>query len=551
MATQTDRGGMVFVLDVAGGREQQITPYWIGGGSMGQCDNSVTMSVPALVCTDRPRDQKRSGMTSRGGRAAVAVVWGSLALTGCGATTPEEPCFTQVTGAALTPEELELDRLYDGMIVQASFTDACDDPIKLSPSAVTWSSADPSIATVAQVAGSIDTKAFVKSVSFGTTTVSVEARGARGDMTVHVVKPATQASNFTVLGSGVTAAEENSDLWVHGDYAYTGTLTPCAEASCLGVEGWLYVWHLSGDGGITKVDSLGLPAPGVNDIKVSADGSFAVASQERGADGNGIVILGLADPAHPTVLTRYTHNLENGVHNTWIEAIGGRDYVFAVEDTKDAAGTSALRILDVTDRSAPVEVSQFYGGSSFVHDVYVRDGLAFVSHFDAGLVILDVGNGMAGGSPDHPVEVSRLVTAGGHTHNAWYWPARGLVFVGEERFPPPDHADEIGVVHVVDVGHLSQPREVATLRIPGSSPHNFWVDEDRQILFAAWYTNGLRAIDVSGQLSGDLSGQGRELGYVIPSGPHGAASVWAPQIQGGLIYLSDIFNGIWCVRFDG
>ena len=33
------------------------------------------------------------------------------------------------------------------------------------------------------------------------------------------------------------------------------------------------------------------------------------------------------------------------------------------------------------------------------HDVYVRDGLAFLSHWDAGLIILDVGNGMAGGSP--------------------------------------------------------------------------------------------------------------------------------------------------------
>ncbi len=61
-------------------------------------------------------------------------------------------------------------------------------------------------------------------------------------------------------------------------------------------------------------------------------------------------------------------------------------------------------------------------GSSGAYDVYVRDGLAFVSHWDAGLVILDVGNGIAGGSPTNPVEVSRVQTEGGNTNSAWYWP---------------------------------------------------------------------------------------------------------------------------------
>ena len=417
-------------------------------------------------------------MTSRGGRVVVAAAVGGMLLAaasckGGDATMTSGQCYEELTGAAIAPADTAVLSLGTGVVVKATFTNACGSNSALLPNEVTWSSADSTIAGVNPLAGVNDPEAFVSSVGFGTTTISVDGKGAHGSMTFHVVKPETQASNFTVLGSGVTSAVENSDIWVHGAYAYTGTLVPCASASCPGTQGLLYVWHLSAGGGITKVDSLTLPAPGVNDIKVSEDGTFAVASQERGTD-NGIVILSLADPAHPTVLSHYTTDLQNGVHNTWIQTIGGRDYVFVCEDTKDVGDGSALRILDVTDRSAPVEVSHFYAGSSFVHDVYVRDGLAFVSHWDAGLIILDVGNGMAGGSPDNPVEVGRLVTQGGHTHNAWYWPARSLVFVGEERFPPPEQIDQVGVVHVVDVHDMSHPVEVATYRVPGSSPHNFW-----------------------------------------------------------------------------
>ncbi|NIP57020.1 MAG: hypothetical protein GWN82_03185, partial [Gemmatimonadetes bacterium] len=186
-----------------------------------------------------------------------------------------------------------------------------------------------------------------------------------------------------------------------------------------------------------------------------------------------------------------------------------------VED--GAGGDGGLHVLDVSDPGAPAEVALFYGGSSIVHDVYVRDGLAFVSHWDAGLIILDVGNGIRSGSPSDPVEVGRVVTGGGRVHNAWYWPGGDSVFVGEERFPTPGLPGSEGVLHVVDASDLANPVEVATFGVPGDTPHNFWLDEDRQILYAAWYDAGLRAIDVGGELSGNLAAQGRELGYVIPS----------------------------------
>ena len=125
----------------------------------------------------------------------------------------------------------------------------------------------------------------------------------------------------------------------------------------------------------------------------------------------------------------------------------------------------------------------------------------------------------------------------------------GGVFVGEEDFGAP------GFVHVVDVWDLTQPVEVATFALPSVPPHNFWVDEARGVLYVGWYDNGLRAIDVSGVLLGDLTQQGRAiatLGYGSGSGCPGTAATctWAPQLHDGLIFASDMNLGLRIVAPD-
>ena len=327
-----------------------------------------------------------------------------------------------------------------------------------------------------------------------------------------------------------------SDVWVFGDHAYLGTTSCRVECG-----NRLYAWDISVPAAPMLTDSVVLDATTVNDVKVSPDGTLAVATREAVGSG-GITIIDLADPAHPVPITDFSAPGAEaiGVHNVWLED----DYVYLVLDGS-SVGDGGLRVVDVSDPARPSEVASFYGGSSFLHDVYVRDGLAFLSHWDAGLIILDVGNGVADGSPESPVEVGRVTTLGGQTHNAWYWPSGGYVFVGEEDFGAP------GVMHVVDVSDLADPVEVATFAVPGSPPHNFWLDEAAEVLYMAWYTNGLRAVDVSGELLGELERQGREI--VIPDGLYdGPGScfgegtcTWAPQVHNGLIFLSDLNSGLW------
>lgn len=372
----------------------------------------------------------------------------------------------------------------------------------------------------------------------GVTTLIASA-GDVADTLVLEVRDRGLSGAFSVVGEGIESERFSSDLWLYGDYAYTGTWGRRVDPQGGSNPGnTLNTWSIVNPQAPVKVSSLQVDARTVNDVKVRADGKLAVITHEGSNDGlNGVTFLDLSQPAAPRIVGRFSEQLQPGVHNAWIEG----DYAYLVVDGRG----SGLRILNISDPGAPRVVAKFYAGSSFLHDVYVRDGLAFLSHWDAGLIILDVGNGLVGGSPEDPVEVGRLSQFGGQTHNAWYWPERGYVFVGEEDFSTP------GRMHVVDVRNLTQPREVATFAVPGDTPHNFWLDEDRAVLYMAWYSNGVRALDVSGELLGELDRQGREVAGAVYHGSGGncpgpgvGTCTWAPQLHRGLVWVTDMNEGL-------
>ncbi len=379
---------------------------------------------------------------------------------------------------------------------------------------------------VPNVAGPVDIIAVFSVEAVDTVTLNVAARNV--------------GSSFTFVGSSGTAppARLTTTMWAHGNNAYSGTL----GAQVQGVPDpgrTLFVWDISDPTNITLTDSIKVDAPRLNDIKVSADGLIGVLTHEGSTDGlNGITILDLADPAHPVIISRFTAELEAGVHKVWIE---GR-VVFAAVDNGE------FRIIDISDPLNPVITARINPGPATVlhNEVWIRDGIAFFSAYDNGLIIFDVGGGSVGGSLTNPVELGRVLTQGGQTHNAWYWPAAGYVFVGEEDFTSP------GVVHVIDVSDLAAPREVANYRISTTTTHNFWMDETKGILYVGWYEAGAIALDVNGELIGSLHQQGRLIAQMqyaatgIPCSPgfQGQTCSWGIQLHNGKLFLSDFRTGI-------
>lgn len=357
--------------------------------------------------------------------------------------------------------------------------------------------------------------------------------------------PPSGGLTLTAVGGGNNVPERfTSDLWVHGGYAYSGTWGGFFRDGNPGDA--LEIWALSGSGAPSLVDSIILEnVATVSDVEVSSDGAVLMLSTERGLH-EGLYLYGLDDPASPALLDSV--HVPNGLHTATFGEIDGRRYAFTAKNPPEPA----LEIFDVTDpaaieSAASVPVPPTYG----IHDTYVRDGLAFVFAWDAGVIIYDVGNGMRSGSPGSPEEVSRLVTSEGEAgspavHNGWWFhnPVTGearYLFIGQEG-PGQIGGQASGDIHVVDVSDLEHPREVASFRLEGAGAHNFWMDEAAQILYAAYYNGGVIALDVSGTLSGDLSD--RLLDRVRPGGS-GNTYVWSVMLANGFLYASDMLTGLW------
>ena len=86
--------------------------------------------------------------------------------------------------------------------------------------------------------------------------------------------------------------------------------------------------------------------------------------------------------------------------------------------------------------------------------------------------------------------------------------------------------------------------------MPEAGTHNIWIEND--ILYVAYYNGGLRVVDVSGELLGDLYQQGREIAFWEAFDPEGfiknAPMAWGPQPHKGHIFLADHNSGLWAVK---
>ena len=343
--------------------------------------------------------------------------------------------------------------------------------------------------------------------------------------------PPAFPGNFGVVGHIDIQDSQSAHVSVYGSHAYMGT-----NPGIKGSRGnRVLVWDISNPSIPFITATIETAGSEVNDVMIRADGKLAAYT-----DRTWVVILDLTDPAAPIEIGRV--QVRDG-HNLWIEG----DFVYATEGRPGGS----LIVIDILDPTNPQIVASYFADVGNAHDVHVRDGIAVVSHWAGGSVILDIGGGGAGGSPTNPIELSRIETPGLLTHNAWYWPTAGYVFVAEElQFWGPGNS---GSIYIFDVQDLRNPIQVATASVPEYDPHNFWVDEQREILYVAWYGNGVQAFDVSGTLSGQLELQGRHVAG-INTGPStacmNAGDTCAYSLEGhdGLIYVSDFNSGLWVLE---
>ncbi|MFL5501966.1 MAG: LVIVD repeat-containing protein [Gemmatimonadaceae bacterium] len=365
------------------------------------------------------------------------------------------------------------------------------------------------------------------------------------------VDPPGAEGSLALIGHGPVSERHTAEINVRGNYAYTSTW------GFLQVYGnAVKVWNVAGNTP-QLVDSLIVDfASTLGDVQVTDDGELLVVATEL--SGGSIMIYSLADPAHPQLITRYTTPLTDpGVHTAEVQRVNGKLYAFLCIDPASSS-PARLVIVDLSTPASPQQVFSAAMGSPYVHDVYVRDGILVTALWNQGITMWDIGGGGRGGTVSNPVQLGNVVTVGGKAHNVWWYHSSGgekrYAFVGEEG-PGSIGSSSIGDIHVVDMSDMSAPREVAFYHLSGAGTHNFYVDETRGILYAAYYNGGVRALDVNGDLStcdaANKSADGRcdlgKMGREVASGPTGVGAVyiWGVQLSGGYVYASDMLNGIW------
>ncbi|HYR74781.1 MAG TPA: Ig-like domain-containing protein [Pyrinomonadaceae bacterium] len=375
-----------------------------------------------------------------------------------------------------------------------------------------------------------------------------------------VVAPRNADRELQVVGRAPFKEFQGAEEWITGNYAYYSTISDR-----------FLVYDISDPAHPKLTDTVMVDARIVNDISTTADGKILVISREGASNRkNGIAFYDTSDPAHPKLISEYTATVTGGVHSAFVD----KHYVYLTDDA-----TGSMRVIDFADVKNPKEVARWQTETQsastirtkegeeivgrYLHDLYVKDGLAYLAYWHDGLIILDVGAGIKGGGPEHP----QLVSQFRFNHNELYgngWLAgthsvfrdRNYLFIGDEVLPSffdiSSHRriPVRGICHVIDISDINNPRKVAEYPVPEGGAHNIWVEDG--IMYMGYYSGGGRVVDVSGELRGDLYRQGREIGRLWSGDPDGYRTnlpfMWGAQPHGGLIYFNDINSGLWVVK---
>ena len=373
-----------------------------------------------------------------------------------------------------------------------------------------------------------------------------------------------------VVGKLLRTAFPTSEVWIHpnGKVAYLGTH--------LGGDR-VYAIDISNPAKPVVVDSIVVNAREINDMMTTPDGKYMVFTRE-GADDrkNGIVIADTHDPLHPKQISEFTDGVTAGVHSTFVYQQA--KYGTLVYLTND--GTGALHVIDINDPYHPKQVSTWSAAAvrRRAHAARHRRPrrAALRDYWNDGLVILDIGNGIKGGSPSNPQLVSQykydlnalyksVEQEGGPgfirgTHTAWRHGK--YVFIADEVFGNDAAATRFngvpsrayGRLQVLDVTDIEHPKSVAWYEPEYGGVHNVWVVGDT--LYMGAYNAGFHAFDISGELRGDLRAQGREIGSFMPGDPgakvQNSAMTWGVVVnpKDGLAYVNDFNSGLWALRLE-
>ncbi len=269
---------------------------------------------------------------------------------------------------------------------------------------------------------------------------------------------------------------------------------------------------------------------GIGVHRFDMDENYAYISTEMdGFIGNILVIYDIRDPANPTEVSRWWmpgQHLASGEVPAW-EGRENRLHHAMRQGDRLWAGCwhAGLRIIDISDIAKPRTIGEYSYHPPFPEPSHTFLGVPFSVGGREIAIAID--------EEDQYYSAAEAQARRGRPHaNLWV-------------FDVSDPAD-MKPLSIYQVSEADSPWSQA----PGTrfGAHQFQEHMTGTLVYCAWFSGGLRIVDIADPLSP------REVGYFLPEPVNGHP---APQTNDvdvddrGLVYLVDRFTGFDIVEFEG
>jgi hypothetical protein len=423
----------------------------------------------------------------------------------------------------------------------------------------------------------------------GGTGVALDATGPRG--------------SFTIVGhANLGARGMNAGLAVVGDTVYVGSRI---DDSIAGRDAGVLIVDVSDPAAPAVVGSIGAPDEGVTgmssrELRAVPDLNLLIVlnlqcspdlhgCSEAAGERESLKLYDITDrraPVRVGAISFGTALRPQSPHEMFVwrdPDDPARVLVFLTL----APAPGVLAVVDVSDPTMPRQVMQWSpianGGlvaeeSSFLHSVSVSDDgrTGYFSHQQGGLFVADLSQVIDGAA----APVITIASAPGAQldwsppspmgpHSAVRVPGRDVLVVTDEIYPEPFSAGcPYGWMRTVDIADPATPAVLGEFRVAENTggcadaapmttftAHNATVTHD--VALVTWHSAGLQAIDVSDPAAPTSLAELRpeplaEVAVEDPGLGGNPLTMWSyPVIQDGLIYVVDIRNGLYLLRYEG
>ncbi len=270
---------------------------------------------------------------------------------------------------------------------------------------------------------------------------------------------------------------------------FYGTFNDCwgyvandREYALAGSAAYVHIFDITDPANMIEVERITGGTETVwRDMKTYQDRAYSCSDNS----GEGLIIMDLSDLPNGATVTYQSDEFFGSAHDMYIDEANARLYI--------VGGPGSMVILDISSPDEPQLLAQLDLQDTYIHDLYVRDNIAYCSSAWDGLYVWNLED------VNNPVLLATLET-NGYNHSNWVSEDGNIIIVAEE-VPNGLPMLTVDATNMEDndltvLDEFSFPNvENAPTDLTNATPHNPYIIGDLAIV--SYYEDGIVVLDLS------------------------------------------------------